>query len=114
MIFRWNTANRVRIQKHHVSSSEAEDVVRLPEDEYPVRIQSGRFLVVGKTQKGRRLEVVFVIETADEVEYDELSLQEQVELLELGDVPVIYVIHAMDLGAKVRRSDSRRKRRKPQ
>ena len=89
MEFRWNAWNRGQAEKHGVteSESEAEHVVRFARAPYPMRHRKDTWLVVGKTEAGRFLEVAYLLDPTD----------------------TIYIIHAMPLSR--RRTHQRRKRR---
>jgi uncharacterized DUF497 family protein len=87
MEFRWNAWNREQAAKHGVGEFEAEHVVRFARAPYPMRHRRDTWLMIGKTDGGRFLEVVYLLDSADSV----------------------YIIHAMPLGR--RRIHRRRKRR---
>jgi hypothetical protein len=73
--FRWNAWNVDHIGKHGVTPEEAEHVIRFARRPYPRSHRQGSWLVIGRGNSNRRVEVVFI-----------------------GDPnETIYVIHAMPL-----------------
>lgn len=62
MDFRWNDWNDEHATKHGVSRAEAEAVVRRPPRGYPRKRGEGRFLVQGRGQGGRIVQVVYFID----------------------------------------------------
>lgn len=89
MRFRWNEWNVEKAAGHGVSPDEAEQVVQSAKRPYPQRHGDGRWLVLGRTEAGRSLQVVFLVDENDE----------------------IYVIHARPLTDKEKRRDRRRRKR---
>lgn len=73
MEFRWNRWNIDHIARHGVTPEEAEHVVRFARRPYPRRHRKGTWLVIGRGNSNRRLQVVYT----------------------LDDDGVRYVIHAM-------------------
>lgn len=60
--FRWNEWNREHATKHGVSQREAEAVVRHPARRYPRKRGKRRFLVQGRGDGGRPVQVVYVLD----------------------------------------------------
>jgi uncharacterized DUF497 family protein len=58
--FRWIEWNRQKIARHGISLAEAESVVRNARNPYPRRGKQGRWLVVGRGQGDRLIEVAFL------------------------------------------------------
>jgi uncharacterized DUF497 family protein len=87
--FRWNAWNVDHIARHGVMAREADAVVRAAKQPYPLWRSDDKWLVWGRTQGGRMLQVVFVLDALD----------------------AIYVIHARDLTP--REKSRYRARRKP-
>jgi uncharacterized DUF497 family protein len=88
MDFRWNEWNLEHLARHGVSPEEAEMVVRAASRPYPRRIEDEKWLVWGRGQGGRFLQVVFV----------------------LDDVDSVFVIHARPLTDREKRRWRRRRR----
>ncbi len=74
--FRWNDWNLEHATGHGVSVAESEHVVRNAGRPYPRRHDAGKWIVKGRGDSGRRVQVVFV--------YDDDDARD-----------VVYVIHAM-------------------
>lgn len=82
--FRWNEWNLDHAAKHGVSPAEAEGVVRNARKPYPRGIGNDKWIVEGRGQGGRFVRVIFLIDDDD----------------------AIYIIHAMPLTTRRRRSSS--------
>lgn len=67
MVFRWNDWNASHIARHGVRLEEAESVVRRARKPYPLRRGEDKWLVWGKSEFGRILQVVFVLDDDDTV-----------------------------------------------
>jgi uncharacterized DUF497 family protein len=67
MDFRWNDWNVEHIGTHGVSADEAEVVVRGARGPFPRRIEDDKWLVWGRGQGGRLLQVIFVLDLDDTV-----------------------------------------------
>jgi hypothetical protein len=80
--FRWHDWNLGKMAKHGVKPAEAESVVRNARRPYPRQIGDGKWLVVGRGQGDRVIEVVYV-------HHDDATF---------------FVIHAMPLTTRRRRS----------
>lgn len=89
MRFRWNEWNIEKVAGHGVTPDEAEWVVQSAKRPYPQRHSDGRWLVRGRTESGRLLQVVFLIDESDDV----------------------YVIHARLLTDKEKRRTRRKRNR---
>jgi uncharacterized DUF497 family protein len=87
--FRWNQWNERHIGEHGIEPNEAEYVVKHPARGYPRRIGDEKTLVLGQTDVGRYLEVIFVFDPPG----------------------VKYVIHARELTDAEKRRLRRGKRR---
>jgi uncharacterized DUF497 family protein len=81
--FRWNWWNEAQIEKHGVSKEEAEHVVLNARRPYPKHSRNETWLVIGRGQGTRPLEVVYV---EDEDDRD-----------------LLFIIHAMPLTTRSRR-----------
>ena len=84
------------IAKHAVAAVEAECVVRNAGRGFPRKIGDGKWLVKGRTENGRFLQVIFIYPEDDEVDVDSLSVVDLIDYSE-GNGTVIYVIHAMPI-----------------
>jgi len=62
LLFSWNAANVRHIAKHGVNAFEAEYVIRTAERGFPRKIGHGKWLVKGRTENGRRLQVISFIQ----------------------------------------------------
>ena len=62
MHFRWNDWNVEHIDRHGVTSDEAELVVRHAKSPYPRYREDDKWLVWGRGHGGRLLQVIFVID----------------------------------------------------
>jgi uncharacterized DUF497 family protein len=89
MDFRWNDWNIEHIGKHGVSPQEAEMVVRCARAPFPRRIEDDKWLVWGRGEGGRFLQVIFVSDTDE----------------------TVYVIHARPLNEQEKRRFRRRNKR---
>jgi uncharacterized DUF497 family protein len=83
---RWNAWNLENATKHGVSVEEAEHVVRNAGRPYPGRHDAGMWLVVGRGDHGRMVEVIFVYDDARDT---------------------VYIIHAMPTRGNRRRRRAR-------
>src|SRR5690348_8397204 len=110
MVFSWDAVNREHIAKHGVTPEEAEDVVRGAEEPFPQTIEDDKLVVWGVTDVGRYLQVIYVLKTPDEVEYESLAVEDWMGV-EAGEVSeIVRVIHAMDLTARMKRNLRKRRR----
>ena len=67
MDFRWNEWNTDHVGKHGVSPEEAEMVVRDARQPFPRKIEDDKWLVWGRGQGGRFLQVIFVADPEETV-----------------------------------------------
>jgi uncharacterized DUF497 family protein len=88
MEFRWNEWNIEHVAKHGVSWDEAEMVVRGARKPFPRKIEDDKWLVWGRGQGGRFLQVIFVVDPEE----------------------TIYVIHARPLNKQEKRRLRRKQR----
>ena len=86
--FRWNEWNVEHIGLHAVSPEEAEDVVMGAKQPYPLKHPDEKWLVWGRTQHGRALQVIFLFDDDD----------------------TMFVIHARELNALEKQRYRRRRR----
>ena len=112
MLFQWDAKNTLHLAKHGVTPAEAEYVVAHAEAPYPQRLGEGKFVVWGRTESGRLLQVIYVFKLPDEVDYFSLTLEQLIELSEGGDELVVRIIHAMELNTANLRRYRRKRRRK--
>lgn len=96
MIFSWNEWNVEHIAEHGVTPDEAEDVVTHALPPFPRETGDDKFVVWGRTEVGRYLQVIFVRPADDEIDPASLDLSDLIEFSE-GRAGVVYVIHAMEL-----------------
>ena len=81
MDFRWIEWNSDKCLKHGIDPEEAEETVRNARRPYPRKLDDEKAIVLGQTNAGRYLQVVYLIEEGD----------------------VIFVIHAMPLSPRKKR-----------
>ena len=86
--FRWNEWNVEHLARHGVKPEEAEHVVMVARQPYPLERPDEKWLVWARTPSGRALQVVFVLDDDD----------------------TIYVIHARDLTTREKQRFRRRRR----
>lgn len=67
MDFRWNSWNVEHVGNHDVEPAEAEEAVAGARSPFPLVQQDDRYLVWGRTNEGRFLQVVFVIDPDDTI-----------------------------------------------
>jgi uncharacterized DUF497 family protein len=67
MEFRWNGWNIEHIAKHGVLPQEAEQVVRGAVRPFPRKMEQDKWLVWGRGQGGRFLQVIFVLDDDESV-----------------------------------------------
>ena len=79
--FRWSDWNREKLEKHGVSIEEAERVVLNARRPYPLHDGKGKWLVVGRGQGDRPVEVFYLKDAGG----------------------TVFVIHAMPLTTRRRR-----------
>ncbi len=108
MLFTWNPRNIAHIAEHGVTKVEADFVVRRAEPPYPEQRGSGKFRVWGATQQGRLLQVIYVLRSLEELNFDEIPLR-MIELLS-PDEKLRCVIHARDLTDQEKHQLRRRRR----
>jgi hypothetical protein len=76
---------------------------------YPEYIGTGKWRVIGKTDLGRWLQVIFVYPEDEQVELDSLSISD-LPFFMSGEAQVVCVIHSRELThAEKKRSRKRRK-----
>ena len=92
-----------------MTPAETEFVVESAEPPWPQQKGEGKLVVWGPTAAGRLLQVIFVLKPPDEVEFESLTVEQWSDLDE--DDRIVYVIHAMELTAAMKRQY--RKRRRP-
>ena len=88
MEFRWNTWNLDHATAHGIAVEEIEMVGRAAQPPYPEEIGGEKFLIVGRGQGGRWVQIIFVVD-------------------EDGS---LYVIHARPLTEREKRRTRRRLR----
>lgn len=67
MEFRWNEWNSEHVAEHGVSPAEAEHIVESARRPYPLARPDDKWLVVGRGQGGRWLQVVYIFSPDDTV-----------------------------------------------
>lgn len=99
---RWDEWNRNHILKHRVSVEEAEYVLLKARPPYPRGLADGKFLVWGQTAAGRYLQVIFVHDSDEKIDFEKLTAN---DILSLPDdqAPRHYVVHARDLSRREKR-----------
>ena len=80
--FRWNEWNREHATRHGVTESEAEHVVDNPGRGWPLRRGRNKLMVQGRGEGGRMVQVIYLLDPDG----------------------TVYVIHAMPLTTRRRRS----------
>ena len=97
MIFAWDDKNREHLAKHHVSPDEAEEVVVHNQPPFPMEIGDEKLLVWGQTNRGRYLQVIYVLKQPHEVDYESLPVEDWLDVETGGEVEIVRVGHSMDL-----------------
>lgn len=110
MLFAWNDMNRDHIAAHGVTPGEAEEVVRGARRPYPMMLDAAKLVVWGATEAGRKLQVIYVLKSPDEVEYGDLSAEDWMSVESEAEVEIVRVIHAMDLTSSMKQQLKRRRR----
>lgn len=111
MLFQWDAANLAHIALHGVTPDEAEKIVKQARRPYPRAVGDGKYVVRGALDSGRQLQVIFVYKTPEQIDVQNLSLEQLVELMDRGIKLLIRVIHAMPLSKQMTRRERRRRRR---
>lgn len=101
--FHWDAWNREHIASHGVSLVEAEEVVRGAIPPFPRNVENEKQLVWGRTAAGRMLQVIYVLLSDEDIDYQDLSVDAILELSE-SEMPYVYVIHARELNAREKSS----------
>lgn len=96
MVFSWNRANVEHIARHSVTPAEAEYVVRHVRTPFPERRPDGKWLIWGKTEMGRLIQVIYIIPSDEEIDPESLRLADRIAWSD-GVEQAVYVIHARDL-----------------
>jgi uncharacterized DUF497 family protein len=109
VIFAWDDWNIEHIAAHDVEPAEAQYVLEHAGPPFPREIGNEKSLVWGQTADGRYLQVVFTYRSDEEIDYESLTVADLMAL-EAGDVPVVYVIHAMEMTPKMKRQYRRQTR----
>src|SRR5436309_2701072 len=100
MVFAWEERNFDHIAKHGVAPGEAEYVVEHASKLFPREIGDGKWVVWGRTEAGALLQVVFSYRSAEQADFESLTLEDLIDVSEGEAGEVIYVVHAMPLTAK--------------
>ena len=83
-------------------------------ERHPRQIQrdvgDDKHMVWGATESGRQLQVIFVYKSAEDVDYESREFDQLVTLIDGGEIPIVRVIHAMDLTDRMKRQFRRRRR----
>jgi uncharacterized DUF497 family protein len=108
MLFAWDDFNVEHISRHDVKPREAEFVVEYADAPWPEQKGEDKLLVWGPTETGRLLQVIFVLKSPEDIEFDALTINEWADLNE-GD-RIIYVVHAMNLTPIMKRRYRKRRR----
>ena len=105
----WDEWNIDHIGRHAVTRLEAQEVVETVDEPWPEQKGEDKYVVWGPTSTGRLLQVIFVLKTPDEVEFESLTIDQWADLGE--EDQLVYVIHAMELTPAMKKLY--RRRRKP-
>jgi hypothetical protein len=106
--FIWDQWNAEHATRHGVTIDEIEYVVSQSRSPWPMPHGDLKFLVRGRTQSGRYIQVIYVLESdAESIDYSEVDL---VELADAADA--FYVIHARPLNDDEKRTLRKLNRRK--
>src|SRR3954453_20083534 len=108
MLFAWDDWNIDHIAEHRVSQHQAEIVIETAEPPWPAQKGEDKFLVWGPADDGRLLQVIFVLKAPDEIEFESLTIDQWADLN--PEDRIVYVIHAMDLTAAMKRKYRKRRR----
>lgn len=103
MIFAWDYRNREHLAKHRVSPQEAEEILASVQSPYPMEVGGDKLVVWGQTNRGRYLQVIYVLKRPEEVEYESLSIQDWLAVELAGVTEIVRVIHAMELTAAMKK-----------
>lgn len=109
MIFHWDSWNREHVTMHGISRDDAVFVVRHAESPFPEPVGNGKYRVCGATRGGRPIQVIFTFKSPDEVDYEELTYDDIVNL-ESEAGPYVYIVHARSLTFSEKRNLSKRRR----
>ena len=108
MICYWDK-NREHATRHGISEDEIEFVLHHASPPYPEYIGGGKYRVLGFTEDGAYVQVIYVHKSPDEIDFEALSIEELLRL-EAAKGPYAYPIHARELTHGERRRHRRRKR----
>jgi uncharacterized DUF497 family protein len=106
----WDDAGREHIARHGVTPDEVDDVLAHARPPFPEEIGNDKNLVLGQTQAGRFLQVIFVYRPIDTFDWQTVDWDDLVELLEADADEVVYVIHARELNDREKRGLRKRLR----
>jgi uncharacterized DUF497 family protein len=109
VILAWDEWNIDHLSRHGVTPVEAEFVIEHIEAPWPERKGEDKLLVWGPTAVGRLLQVIFVLRTPDEVEFESLTIDQWADLNESDRI--VYIVHAMELTPAMKRQYRKRRRR---
>ena len=104
----WDERSREHIAQHGVTSTEVDEVLERSRPPFPEQIGDRKYLVHGRTEAGRFLQVIFVYRPVETLDWDLLDWDDQFALADEGADEVIYVIHARPLTESEKRSLRRR------
>ena len=76
LLFAWDEWNLEHIAKHGVVPEEAEIVIESASAPWPEQKGDAMLCVWGPTDKGRLLQVIFVLKRPDEIEFESLTVSE--------------------------------------
>jgi uncharacterized DUF497 family protein len=99
MSFIWERWNREHLQKHEVSTQEAQYIVEHRQPPFPQPLGNGKFIVRGRTRNGRYLQVIYCFKADEDLDYEEMDVETMIELAD-SKAPHYYVVHARNLTAK--------------
>lgn len=106
LLFAWDEWNVEHIARHEVAPDEAEQVVDSSRAPWPEQKGDDKLCVWGPTDTGRLLQVIFVLKKPDQIDFDALSIAEWADLDEEDEI--VYVIHAMELTARMKHTYRKR------
>ncbi len=106
--FHWDDWNLDHATRHGVSTIDAEFLVQTTPQERFEQAADEKFRVVGRTDAGELIQVVFALKTFEDLDYEALSIADIIEL-EVYQQPLVYVIHSRPLTVSEKRRFNRRR-----
>jgi hypothetical protein len=109
MICYWDEWNREHATRHGVPEADIEHVLHYASPPYPEYLGAGKYRVRGQTRSGTHIQVIFVHKSAEDVDFEKMSIEELIRL-ESAKGPYAYPIHARELIGREKRREGRRRK----